>query len=243
MNTVFTLWLGQTNVLVRRCFRSWKKLGYHIIIYCDLTFHDSYIDQYDLRDYRDVMNGNPKEILPFSDLWRYKRLYREGGIWLDADMYLLKRLPEDEIIISSERCCQTGAYKRAFKSIPNIGVLKFPKEDPLLAMVIKKIETSKSKSTKSVKNMQHFQKILDKSFPEYYKYVADPSDYCPVNWSNCKEMYYGIEFKSKYGKEVQQIEEILDTSIGIHLWDNFTMNKFQIKFNKVKDGSLFSMLK
>lgn len=243
MNEVFTLWLGKTNHVSRKCMRSWKQLGYKVIVYTNIDHHDHFLDKYEIRDYRSILNLPITELLPFSDLFRYRRLFREGGIWIDADMYLLKRLPEDDIIISSERCCKTGAFKRAIDHIPNIGVLKFPKNDPLIGATIRKIESSRAKNNKIIKNMQVFQNLILKKYVEYQQFVALPEEYCPVNWSNCKDIYYSTEFKSKYGKDVNQIDEILDESIGVHLWGNFTINKHKIDFGRVENGSLFSMLK
>ena len=143
MTEVFTLWIGKTNPICRICMKSWQKLGYHVVVYTDLNNHDTFLDQFDLREYKTVLNGTVEEILPFSDLFRYKRLYQQGGIWLDADMFLLRRLPSEEYIISSERTAQKGAFKRQIEEIPNIGVLKFPPKCSLLEFVIKKIEKSK----------------------------------------------------------------------------------------------------
>ena len=243
MTEIFTLWLGPTNPICKLCMNSWKRLSYRVIVYTDLSNHDSFLDQFDLREYRDVFNANPADILPFSDLFRYKRLYREGGIWIDADMYLLKPLPDTEYIISSERTNQTGAYKRSIKEIPNIGVLKLPKGCYLLDHCIKKIQKRRSKTTKCQKNMFVFQNAILKKFPEWIDRVSPAQDYCPVNWCNVKELYYYDIFISKYGKEVNQIEEILNSSIGIHLWENLSLNKHKINFENINEDSLFKKLK
>lgn len=243
MTEIFTLWLGPTNPICRICLDSWKRLSYHVIVYTDLSNYDPFLNQFTLREYRDVFNANPQDILPFSDLFRYKRLYREGGIWCDADMYLLKRLPEVDIIISSERTAQKGAYKRSIKEIPNIGVLKLPKHCNLLDHCIKKIEKSRSKSTKCQKNMFVFQDAILKKFPEWIDRVSAAQDYCPVNWSNIKELYYDTQFSSKYGQEVNQIDEIFHGSFGVHLWENLSLKKYKINFDKLNKDSLFSKLK
>ena len=148
MTEIFTLWIGATNPICRMCMLSWRKLGYHVVVYTDLQHHDTFIDQFDLRDYRTILDGTPDEILPFSDLFRYKRLYQQGGIWVDADMFLLKKIPPDEYIISSERTAQKGAFKRTIPEIPNIGVLKFPAKCTLLKYVIDKIENRKNQEVK-----------------------------------------------------------------------------------------------
>jgi len=243
MTEIFTLWLGPTNPICRICMESWKKLSYDVIVYTDRSNYDPFLNKFKVREYRDILDGDPKDILPFSDLFRYKRLFTKGGIWVDADMYLLKRLPEIDNIISSERTAQKGAYKRSIKEIPNIGVLKLPKHCNLLDHCIKKIEKSRSKSTKVQKNMFVFQDAILKKFPVWIDRVLPAFHYCPVNWSNVKELYYDTQFSSKYGQEVNQIDEILNESYGIHLWENLSLNKYKIDFNKVNKDSLFSKLK
>ncbi len=243
MTEIFTLWVGATNPICRLCMLSWKKLNYKINVYTDLNDFDPWLQQFQLFDYKDILQGSTQEILPFSDLFRYKKLYRDGGTWVDADMFLLKPIPHCDYLITSERTAQTGAFKRQIKSIPNIGVLRFPPKCSLLKYVIDKIERSKSKSKKCTKNMFVFQDAILKTYPTWLEEVAPPEDYCPVNWSNIKEQYYGKEFKSKYGQEVNQIDYIFEKSIGVHLWENLSLNKYKIDFEKTKEGSLWNLLK
>lgn len=242
MTEIFTLWIGNTNPICRMCMKSWQKLGYHIVVYTDMNHYDPFLDQFDKREYRTILDGNPEDILPFSDLFRYKRLYQQGGIWVDADMYLLKKIPHNEYIISSERTAQTGAFKRKIEQIPNIGIMKFPAKCSLLEYVIKKIEKSRSKSKKVQKNMFVYQDAILKAFPTWLEEVAPAFDYCPVNWSNVKELYLGDKFTSKYGQKVNQIDEILENAIGVHMWENLTIKKYKINFDKIHKDSLFRKL-
>ena len=49
--------------------------------------------------------------LPFSDIWRYKMLYENGGYWVDLDMIAIKRFDfKEPFVFSSERTIQKGAY-------------------------------------------------------------------------------------------------------------------------------------
>lgn len=243
MTELFTLWLGPTNPICRTCMESWKKLSYDVIVYTDLSNYDPFLDSFNIREYRDILNGDPQDILPFSDLFRYKRLYQTGGIWIDSDMFLLKRLPDIDYIISSERTVQKGAYKRTIKEIPHIGVLKLPKDCYLLDHCIKKIEKSRSKSKKCNKNQSVFQDAILKKYTEWIDRVSPAQDYCPVNWSSVKELYYSDTFISKYGKEVNQIDDILQNSYAVHCWENLSLNKYKIDFDKVNNDSLFNKLK
>ena len=242
MSELFTLWIGKLNPISRICIKSWIKLGYSPMIYVNLDDYDQELNNpaIILKDYKDIMEGDPADILPFSDLWRYKRLYFHGGTWIDADMYLLKRLPEDDIIISSERCCLSGAYKRDIEYIPNIGVLRFPKYNPLLKECILKIQNRRTKNIKCNSNMFVFQKLLLNKYTHYN--ISKPIDYCPVNWSNIKDLYYSSQFTSKYKKRCDQIDEILTNSTAVHCWENLSINKYKVDFEKVNKNSLFFYL-
>lgn len=242
MTEVFTLWIGKTNPICRMCMKSWQKLGYQIVVYTDKNQYDPFLDQFETKEYRTILDGSPEEILPFSDLFRYKRLYQQGGIWLDADMFLLRKLPPKEYIISSERTAQKGTFKRQIEEIPNIGVLKFPPKSSLLEFVIKKIEKSRSKSKKCQKNMFIFQDAILKTYPTWLEEVVPADMFCPVNWANVKELYYGDTFTSKYGQKVNQLDDIMNNSIGVHMWENLSLNKYKIDFEKVSVDSLYRNL-
>jgi len=116
---VFSLWIGITTEICRICIKSWIKLGYEPVIYVDLNNYDSFFDSIDveLKDYRDILDISTTNVCQFSDYFRFLRLYMHGGIWLDCDMFLLKELPDIDIIISSERTAQKGAYKNKLKEI------------------------------------------------------------------------------------------------------------------------------
>ena len=179
------------------------------------------------------------EILPFSDLFRYKLIFNTGKTWLDADMYLLTKLPKDKIIISSEHTFASGAFKSHLPYVPNIGVLRFPKGDQFLENLIFKIENS-FKVAENLDNMIVFRKKLKTH--EYFDLVSDPLDYCPLPWWSCKESYYDNKYKIKYAVETPSNDWMIENAIGIHLWNNFTFNKHSIDFNKIHNQSLYQKL-
>jgi hypothetical protein len=120
--------------------------------------------------------------------------------------------------------------------------LRFNANDDLINYVIKKIETNKSNSKKIQKNMFYFQQAIKTKFNNYKEYVFPAKIFCPVNWCCVKEQYFNIKFKSKYGKEFNTIEDILENSIGVHLWENLSINKYKIDFNKIDSNCFFNML-
>ena len=241
--TVQTLWIGEVNDLARLGFQSWLNQGYNIDVYTDMcNYHepilqDPRITQKDARDIMDFVNFN--DILPFSDLWRYNLLYQKGGIWLDADMVLIDQLPNKDIIISSEYTMLSGAYKSKLPFIANIGVLKFHPKESMLKLIIDKINTRR-KDAKFVDNMRVFQQVLKNNVNA--KYVVDPSVFCPLSWWDCKESYLDHKYKTKYSVNPLTNDIMLQHSIGIHLWNNFTYNKWKIDFDNIDIESLYNRL-
>ena len=206
---VTTLWIGKDlNKLSKLAIASWLRLGYNINLYINQNFNlPLELKQFELNGQLKFYNANDildtkkiKDILPFSDLWRYTYLYNFGGTWLDADMVLLKKLPEDKIIISSEHTFQSGAFKSKDPQICNIGVLRMPKGCEILKTVIDKINAKGLKNTEFCENMIIFRKIVESN-----------------DW-------------------------ILENSYALHCWNNFTYNKHDIDFSKIKIDSLYHRL-
>lgn len=243
---VQTLWIGdELNDLSRISIKSWLYQGYEVDLYSDSwiddeILQDTRIKQIDAREIWDFKDTG--EILPFSDLWRFKLLYQKGGVWLDADMLLLDQLPYDKILISSEFTMRSGAFKSKMPFICNIGALRFQKKDKILKLIIQKIEEkTKSIGTTFCDNMFIFRRVIKNC--EYNQYVKEPSMFCGVDWWNAKELYYSDEYKTKYNVKPLHNKIILQHSIGVHLWNHFTFNKHYIDFNKIEVNSMFYYLK
>ena len=242
-----SLWIGShLNDLSELSVMSWLRLDYCVELYIDTLNLPKYMEKYRksgqlvFKSIKEIMPYDfGAEILPYSDLFRYKLLYKYGGVWCDMDMVLLKRLPKDDIIISSEHTFQSGAFKSKLTYVPNIGVLRFSKGDQLLENLIFKIEHC-FKPAEFCDNMNIFRKMLKSH--EYFDYVSPPNMYCPLPWWNCKEMYYEDHYKIKYGVKNQTNDEMIKNACGIHLWGNFTMNKHNIDFNKIHPNSLYAKL-
>ena len=245
---VNTLWIGDSlNELSRLAIKSWINLGYKVHLWIYDPVNDPLLENENiqLKDANEIHRLNvgdcvKQDILPFSDLWRYKLLYDRGGIWLDADMVLLQRINNDDIIISSEYTMRSGAYKSHRESVANIGVLKFNKNNLFLKELIDKIYDSKRKA-EFCDNMRLFQKQI-KNSGEYDNYVVAPRIYCPIPWWQCREQYYNKDYKMKYAVETPTNDYIISSAYGIHLWNNFTYNKHKIDFNKIMDKSIYKTL-
>ena len=246
---VTTLWIGKDlNKLSKLAIASWLRLGYNINLYINQNFNlPLELKQFELNGQLKFYNANDildsskiKNILPFSDLWRYTYLYNFGGCWLDADMVLLKKLPEDKIIISSEHTFQSGAFKSKDPQICNIGVLRMPKGCEILKTVIDKINAKGLNNTEFCENMIIFRKIINKS--HYKTFIKPPDFFCPVPWWNADDIYKSNHYKTKYNVEVESNDWILENSYALHCWNNFTYNKHDIDFSKIKIDSLYHRL-
>ena len=241
-----SLWIGHyLNQLSELCIMSWLRLDYQVELYIDTLNLPKYMDKYRssgqliFKSVKEIMNyNNSLDILPFADLFRYKLLHKTGGTWLDTDMFLLRRLPQDNIIVSSEHTFRSGAFKSKLDYVPNIGVLRFPKGHQLLDAVIQKIE-NKIMPSEFCDNMNIFRKLVVKQTDID---IARPEVFCGLDWWNCKDSYYSDQYKTKYAVEPKTNDWLLGNACGIHLWNNFTYNKHDIAFHLVHPQSLYNIL-
>ena len=251
-----SLWLGRDlNELSKMCIKSWIKQGYAVDLYVDQIdeshFPNDLIPFINILDYKTIDDGKKNNgILPYSDYWRYKMLRKyRNATWIDADMFLLDRIPTTDIIISSEHTFQSGAYKSEKTFVPNIGVLRFDNDlgQEFLQELIDKIDKSEDQPI-FCDNMKLFRNNLKKKkYSNLYGYVYKPVGFCPIPFWACKEMYTSDEeLPTKYNVEIENVDWILKNSMGIHLWNNFTYKKHKIDFYNRKvlnPNTLYNRLK
>lgn len=187
--------------------------------------------------------------LPFADIFRYKMLFLKGNYWVDLDMICLKKLDfEEPYVFSSERTIQKGAYRnRHHKYIPNIGILKSPKNSDLfkeaynLCMKHHKTKTNEDK----LKYMKIFRQLISKY--KLDKYVKPPNYFCPLDWWYAKDAFMPLQikdYKSKYGVKAPTQTSLLKTPYTIHLWRDLVTKKYKLDLNGDYDSkSLYEILK
>tara|TARA_R110002167_G_scaffold71882_6_gene202635 strand:+ start:94 stop:1611 length:1518 start_codon:yes stop_codon:yes gene_type:complete len=239
LTTLTALWIGKViNPIVEVAWLSWLKQGYKVCVYI------SNLDKGKLhKSLRKFINNRlvfknalkimefktGEEILPFSDLWRYKFLAQEGGIWIDSDMILLDQLPHQEFIITTEHTFQSGGRRSKLTYKPNIGILKFNKNNDMLLRTIKRIEKySLIDAPQFTDNMKLFQTELKKE--DYEKYYIEPNMTCGVPWWDFQELYEdkGI-YTTKYNVEVKSKNWLLTNAFALHCWEHFTIgNKIDV---------------
>ena len=205
------------------CINSWLNLKYKVNIHTNISISN-------LPNKVNIVKVESNdELQPAqqADLFRYKYLLdNPKQIWIDLDMFLVRRLPKQDYIISSEQPNRKGGYKTDKPNTPNIGVLKLA-DTSILKETLKKCKALKNKD-----KVTCYMKIFINLLPKYNleDHVSDWQVFCPLDWSNVKEAFNGKPLKSKFGKEVIQIDEIKNNSniIGVHLWGSF-IKKYDIQ--------------
>lgn len=101
-----------------------------------------------------------------SDLWRFKYLYNNGGLYCDTDAIAIKEFPKCEKILTS------GEKEDELLSI---GVIKLPKGEEFL-----------KKSIENIKYSWGNVRVFSKEYVNYYKeikYTHDKKLFYPYNWN------------------------------------------------------------
>lgn len=248
-NKVFTLWVeGLLDEFTKIAIKSWLRLGYEV----DLFMYDepnaldiAQFPEVNFLDAGDFVSKPPLEnYAEIADYFRFNYLFCDGGTWLDSDLILIKRLPEDQIIISSEHA-RFGSFQPIGRDFScNIGVLRFPPYSLILLETVTKVNTAINRGLKQNSNrnnlMKIFQKIIHK---DHLELVSNPNDYCPINWSYAKELYTKPDIVNvgKYGIDQKNMDWIFSNSYGVHLWRNLAISKGW--HANQKENSVFNILK
>jgi hypothetical protein len=262
LNHVFSLWTHNDPTYINyKCWESVVNLGYHLTLYVDkhIKLPPRLASKINIvllsslpPSFSSFFNNNGDFCLQQTDIWRFMMLKHYGGTWIDSDLFLLKRLPHDKIIISSEHSLKSGAFKSKSHLKPNIGVLRFPPNNEFIKDVVNKLsiatkedETS-AKSINQVSKMLKFIKMLkSKKWLHMNQYVAEPEVYCPIAWFFTKELFtkdINDVVNDKYGVPFNNIN---DNTIGIHLWQNLATKKYKINLNEIhyeKPNSTYALL-
>ena len=247
MNIISCLWIQEElDQFSNICLLSWLRLGYQIDIY---TY--SYIENFELQniitknkninvlDANIILKKTEDDFLPLSDLFRFTLLSKiPHCIWLDTDMFLLKRLTEGNFV-SSEHSRQTGnlATKNRTKT-SNIGCISQMEQIIDWDKIIVKCKKNNKKHNL---NNNNFMKIYQKEMHEYHwNLIAEPNAFCPVSWAYAKEIYTEPDIiGTKFGIAQKPLKYILENSTGIHLWRNL----YNKKKTEITENSVYNQIK
>jgi hypothetical protein len=246
VNELNTFYTGDSQIpkYYLMCINSWLNLKYKVNIHSNIDISNL------PPNVKCIKTETNKELAPAqqADLFRYEYLLNNPNqIWIDLDMYLVRRLPKQDYIISSEQPNRKGGYKSDKPYTPNIGVLKLA-DTSILKETLKKCKAiqarkgvpAHSSNGKNKDKLTCYMKIFINLLSKYDldKYVSEWRVFCPLDWSNVKEAFNGQPLKSKFGKEVIEVEEIKNNKdiIGVHLWGSF------IKKHNIQEHSTNSFI-
>ena len=242
MKTITCLWIQETlDNFSNLCISSWLTLDYNVDIYTYSNIENfrrinkiCFNENITVKDANNIMEKPDKSSLPVSDLFRFTLLsQKEECLWLDTDLFLLKRLPDGDYV-SSEHSNQTGAFMtKNRKKTANIGCISQTKKTIDWDKIINKCGKSKKEQNSNANN---FMKLYQKEVHDnHFDMVKEPDDFCPISWCYSKELYSEKDIiGTKYGIDQKKIAWIFQNSIGIHLWRNlFTVKKYEIEIDSV----------
>mgnify|MGYP003113126257 CR=1 FL=1 len=217
---------GKKNDLFICCIHSWLKLGYTVNLICNEP-----VAEY----FKNTSNINCiVETVTHPDLTRFKYLAENANrTFIDCDILLKQKLPDQDIIFSSEQTRRTGAMcpkNNPDYQVVNIGILKY--HNPIFWQTV----YAKCLTKPEGKNNRYMN--IFKSLHTKEKLPMSPwYSYCPLNWANVKEGCRGNKLNSKYGQVIYNLEQILEKKeiIGIHLWNSMLKEK-------IRDNSLIHLL-
>ena len=242
MNILSCLWIQEElDEFSNICLLSWLRLGYQVDIY---TY--SYIENFELQniitknkninvlDANIILKKTEDDFLPLSDLFRFTLLSKiPHCIWLDTDLFLLKRLTEGNFV-SSEHSQQNGAF--ATKNRTKTGNIGCISQMEQIIDWDKIIEKCKKNNKKQNSNNNNFMKIYQKEIHDnHFNLIADPNAFCPISWCYAKEIYTEPDIVgTKYGIAQKPLKYILEHATGVHLWRNlYNKKKIEITENSV----------
>ena len=236
-------------------WKSWIDCGYEVEIFVDDLQLMKQVPQQFLKRitislipyFFSFFTITKDNLLQFTDLWRFIYLMNRGGTWIDSDLILRKRLPLDDIIISSEHTLKTGGRKSKSDFTPNIGVLRFPPNNPFVKAVVEAMTpTTASDLNHNINNTSKMKKFINeikkKKWSHIFDKVVEPHIFCPVPYPFAKEIFTSNRNidKLKYGLKFNYTDE---STIGLHLWQNLVLNKYKVDVSfestEVNDDSLF----
>jgi hypothetical protein len=132
----------------------------------------------------------------FSNLFRYALLVREGGYWVDCDMFCLRPFPTDPMVISTER------MRNGRRTVTSC-VLKCPAGDPLAHYCLARAVASDPKMlVHGETGPALVAEVVKKRSLEHA--LAAPEVFCSVDWFAAERLY--------------QPGTVDRAACGVHLW-------------------------
>tara|TARA_Y100000389_G_scaffold175249_1_gene185850 strand:- start:784 stop:1797 length:1014 start_codon:yes stop_codon:yes gene_type:complete len=209
-NEVFSMWIGsKLSALEQTCINSFLENDTAFILYI-------YDDIENVPEGTIIKDGNT--VVPFSkyieydnpsyfsNLFRYKRLYELGGLWVDMDLVCIKSIKQ---LISSSEYIFSSELKN-HEQHTNAGFIGCPPKTSVMLECINEVKNIK-KSTTNIRHGQLGPKVLKRfvASHELDHYVYPHYVFCPFGFREVKKIFT-TNFTHKS----------LEDTICIHLWNN-----------------------
>ncbi|PKN92672.1 MAG: hypothetical protein CVU44_13510 [Chloroflexi bacterium HGW-Chloroflexi-6] len=170
----------------------------------------------------------------FANLFRYKLLYEEGHTWVDTDLICLRKLPERAYIFPKENTSQL--YNNRHWKI-SCFIIKAPAKSAIMKYCYQEAEKHNHETLKwgdtGPKLVEYA--VLKHSLE---KFIADPKDYCPVNFWEWKEYIQSVRTTWK-----KQLAIALHRPYCLHLWNEMWRRDQVSKDSKFPRTSIYENLK
>ena len=179
--------------------------------------------------------------LPFSDLFRFTMLAKNGGAWMDLDIFLTRPIPAAVLrrpyVFSSERTIQAGAYKMKVPEIVDMGFIKVPgPNSPLMRWILDHIPTGLLDLKTPFDYMNLYRKGITALGLE--RYVLPAKAFLPLNFWDVKDSFdggageAGVCYKAKYGTAPFCVDDLKGRDVyGVH-WFRAILRKKNLPYER-----------
>lgn len=187
---------------------------------------------------------NAYSYLPFSDLFRFTMLHKNGGAWIDLDIFMTRPVPTSVLrhryAFSSERTIQKGAYKMKIPEIVDMGFIKVPGPgSELTTWLLAHIPTGLLDLKTPFDYMNLYRKGIATLHLE--KYVLPANAFLPLNWWDVKDSFgpgAGLTsacYKSKYGVEPFCVAHLKKPDVyGVH-WFRAILRRKDLPYERAEN--------
>ncbi|XP_023001721.1 lactosylceramide 4-alpha-galactosyltransferase-like [Cucurbita maxima] len=167
-----------------------------------------------------------------SNLLRLALLYNFGGIYLDADVIILKNFTNLRNVIGAQTIdLKTGNWSRL-----NNAVMIFDKNHPLLLQFIQEFTTTFDGNKWGHNGPYLVSRVVSRlnQNPGFNLTVLPPSAFYPVVWSRIRALFQSPKDAVHLKWVKAKLKHIESQSLALHLWNSHS-RKFQVEKGSIVD--------
>lgn len=146
-----------------------------------------------------------------SNIFRYELLLREGGYWVDTDVYCVRELPREEVVIAGERT-KTGEV------MATNCVMRLPAGHELAARCL---EESRRADRGAIRFGEIGPRLVDRVVGELglRGVVRGAEVFCPVDWMEYRRAVEVVGAGEGVGTGGGVRGRVPEGCCGVHLWN------------------------